>query len=44
MSIDVIEAVRAIRAIEKARLALQNNGNARIIMEDLYMNLPRTGQ
>ncbi len=40
LSIDIIEAVGAIRAIEKAQLALQNNGNARLIIENLYMNLP----
>ena len=40
LSIDIVESVRAIRAIEKAQLALQNNGNVRLIMEDLYINLP----
>ena len=40
LSIDIIEAVGAIRAIEKAQLALQSNGNARLIIENLYVNLP----
>lgn len=40
MGIPVVEATSAIRAIQQAQLALQSNGNARLIIEDLYMNLP----
>ena len=39
-SIEVVEATTAIRAIQKAQSALQSNGNARLIIENLYMNLP----
>ena len=40
MGIEVAEATAAIRAIQKAQLGLQSNGNARLIIEDLYINLP----